>query len=424
MTDASDLKISVAEPRSWARRLTITVPAQRVQKQRSSIAKSLAGSANLKGFRKGRVPASVIEQRYGPAIDQETVERVVQSAFQEAVSEQGLEPISQGAVENLNYEAGADLTFDVEFEVRPQVAIERTEGFKVRAQQNDVGEEDVEKVLGRLREENASWTPLQAGSNPKPGDRVKVEITPVRADEEPEPRPYEFVLGQDEAIPDVEAAVQTLEPGGVEEFEIEVPATDEAGEVDESAEPEQQTVRIRLVEANRPDLPELDDEFASGLGDFEDLATLREHVREDLEAEAASEAERQLRRDLMDQVVEANPFDVPDSMVRRYLQTVFRLPEDADPAQIQQIEQAARPSAESALRRMMALEAIADAQGLRATQDEIDERVEQIAEANDASPSEAWSNLQRSGRLQSVEDEITERKVYEYLKQRSTIEQA
>lgn len=416
MSDSKDLKVSIAEPRTWARRLTITVPAQRVQKQRASITKSVASRASLKGFRKGKVPASVIEQRYGPAIEQETVERVVQTAFQEAVNQQGLEPISEGSIDNLNYQPGTDLTFDVEFEVRPRVTIERTEGFKVSKPDATVNEDDVDKVLARLREENATWTPIEGA--PRPGDRVEVEITPVRADEEPEPRPYEFVLGQDQAIPDVEGAVQTLTPGGVEEFEIEVPPADDAGE---GAEPEHQTVRIRLIGASRADLPELDDDFARSLGEFEDLAGLREQVRADLRAEAEAEAERGLRRALMEQVVEANPFDVPDSMVRRYIQSVFQIPQDADPAQLQEIEQAARPSAEKALRRMMALEAIADAHGLRATQEELDERIEEIAAANDRSPSDVWTSLQRNGRLQSVEDEITERKVYEYLKERSTI---
>lgn len=417
MSESQDLKVSIAEPQTWARRLTITVPAQRVQRQRATITKSVASRASLKGFRKGRVPASVIEQRYGPAIEQETVERVVQTAFQEAVSQQGLEPISEGSIDNLNYQPGTDLTFDVEFEVRPRVTIERTEGFKVAKPDATVDEDDVDRVLARLREENATWTPVE-GAAPKPGDRVEVEITPVRAGEEPEPRPYEFVLGQDEAIPDVEAAVQTLQPGAEEEFEIEVPPADDAGE---GAEPEHQTVRIRLIGASRADLPELDDDFARGLGDFEDLAGLREQVRADLQRESQAESERGLRRALMDQVVEANPFDVPDSMVRRYIQSVFQIPQDADPAQLQEIEQAARPSAEKALRRMMALEAIADANGLRATQEEIDERIEEIAAANDRSPSDVWTSLQRNGRLQSVEDEITERKVYEYLKGRSKI---
>jgi len=414
MSDTNDLQIQVAEPRGWARRMTITVPAQRVQRARTDALRRVATGVKLPGFRKGKVPTSVVEKRYGAAIDQEMIERLVGDAYREALESSGLQPISQGSIDNLNYNPGTDLTFDVEFEVRPEIRIEKLDGLVVDQPDASVGEEEVDKVVERLREERASWAAVEGGT-PKAGDRVSVEITPLK-EEAAESRPYTFELGKDQAIPDVEAAIQTLEPGAESEFEIEVPAGEEP-----DAAVEHQKVRIRLLEIERPELPEADDAFAAEVGPFDGIDALRERIRADLTAEAEAEARRGVTRALFDQVAAANPFEVPDSMLRRYVQSLFRLPEDADPSRVDEILQAARPSAEQAVRRMLVADAIADQHELRASQDEVDARVEEIARDNERPVGEVWSSLQRSGRLESIENEITERKVFEFLKSRATI---
>ena len=279
-TDVSELKIAVDEPRSWARRLTITVPAERVTRERQTVAKRVAGRINLPGFRKGKAPSSVIEKKYGAAIEQEALEHVVQHAYREAIQDRGFQPISEASVGQMDYSPGSDLTFQVEFEVRPEIELSRLGGFTVEAPSPDVPDDEVDKVLDRLREEHADWQALDDGS-PRAGDRVSVEITPVREasaaaePDQPEARPYEFVLGKDQAIPDVEAAIQTLRPGTDAEFEIEVPAGD-----DGDAGVEHQKVRIRLLRAERPALPELDDAFAATVdANTPDLGALREPVR-------------------------------------------------------------------------------------------------------------------------------------------------
>lgn len=417
-TDVSDLKIAVDEPRSWARRLTITVPADRVDREKQSVAKRYATRMNLPGFRKGKAPASVIAKKFGPAIEQDALQQVVQNAYREALQAQGFQPISEGAVNQMDYQPGSDLTFQVEFEVRPEIQLDRISGFAVDAPKVDVGDEEIEKVIERLREERAEYTPLAETETPRPGDRVTVEITQIHGDHEHAGKPYELVLGRNQAIPDVEAAIQTLTPGAEAQFEIEIPSSDEAG-----ADAEKQTVRIRVISAERPDLPALDDAFATAVGgaDVQDVAALRERVRRDLHAEAETGAERQLRRDLIDQVVQANPFDVPDAMVRQYVDSMFQIGEGADPERMKELYDMARPGAETAIRRMLVVERIAETQNLRASQDEVDARVEEIAQRNERPVGEVWTQLQRSGRLHSLEDEITEQKVFDYLKSQSTI---
>ncbi len=417
-SDTSDLRIAVEEPRSWARRLTITVPGERVRREREEVARRLAHRVKLPGFRQGRIPPTVLERQFGPAIEQEALERVVGTAYREALEQQQFQPISQGEVENIDYRPGADLTFDVEFEIRPVIRLDRLGGFVIERERTDVAEEDVDRVLERVREQQANWTPVE-DATPRSGDAVVIEIMPAAEDVEgAKPREYQIVLGEGQAVPAVEEAILTLRPGEEREFTLGLPVP-EAGE--EGAAREERT-RIRLVQALRPELPELDDEFARSVGDFENLDALRARIREDLEREADAEAERGVRQKLLDAIVQANPFDVPDSLVNQYLQRIISPREGADPERIAEARTMARPAAEHALRRLMVIERVAELEGLHATSAELDARIERVAERQGRPVGEVWAQLQKSGQLSRLEEEITEAKVFDYLKSQSTIE--
>jgi trigger factor len=408
------LKVDIERPADWARKLKITVPAERVQKERKQIASTFASRIRMPGFRKGKVPASVVEKQYGPSIDSQTLERVINAAYQEALQEQDLSPISQASVDNVDYEPGADLSFDVQFEVRPEIELARLGGFTVKAPQTRVDDSDVDDVVDRLRQQNAQWMPVEEGT-PAEGDRAKVEITPLREGEEPEPREYDVVLGAGEILDDIDAAIRTLEPGAEGEFAVELPEPDE-GE-------EEHRIRLKLLSAERPELPEADDAFASDLGPFETLEALRDRIREDLTAEAERESDREVRRQLIQQVVAANPFEVPPSLVDEYLDNLIQAPEGADPADVAGAKEQARPAAEHGVRRMLVIDRIAHMEGLHATQADLDQRVDEIAEQNEMQPAEVRRQLSQSGRLQALASDLTEQRVFDYLKSLSTIEQ-
>jgi trigger factor len=426
--NTSGLTIAVQESTASSRRLSIVVAAERVERTRGRVAEQIARGARLPGFRKGKLPTRVIEQRFGPSIDQETIDRLIQETYREALETQGITPISQGRVDEVKYDKGADLTFEVEVEVQPEIELARLGGFTASRPPVEVGEGDVDSVLDRLRDERAEWAPIEEGSRPSYGDQVLVEIiahgeTP-EADEEP--RSYRIVIGEGQAIPDVEAAILTLSTGETGEFSVAFPEDFP----DEERRGQSQKLRIELKEASRKVLPELDDEFAKGVGEFESVAALRERVLKDLTEDAEQRAEADVRRQLIDQVLEANPFEAPRSMLDRYLDYMLegprqeRKPKERAPEEqerYEQLRETLRPQAEWGLKRSMVVERIAEREGLRASQDEIDQRVEALAEQHNRSAGEVWIQLEKSGQLDELEREITEEKVFEYLKSQNTV---
>jgi trigger factor len=383
--DTMNLKIAVQESEAWSRRLSITVPAERVQRTRGAISEQMSRNARMPGFRKGKLPARVIEQRFGPSIDQETVDRTIQEAYREALQTEGLEPISQGKVERVEYKPGTDLTFEVELEVRPEIDLQKVSGFTLTRTPIEIAEQDVDGVLERLRDERAAWEPLEGeGLRAAPGQQVSVLITALNEEGEPQddgpPRPYRFVIGEGQAIPDVEEAILSLAVGEQGDFTARFP--DDFP--DEASRGVEQRLRIQLSGVEKKIVPELDDEFAKGAGDFESLAALRDRIRADLQTEAGERAEGEIRQQLVDRILEENPFSVPQTMVDRYLDYMTghshddgkphrHTPEEEE--RLGMIRKSLRPQAEWGLKRTLIVEHVAEKEGLSATQDEIDARV-------------------------------------------------
>lgn len=420
--DTADLKVTMEKPGAWARRLTITVPADRVEREKKAAVQRLARSVRLPGFRKGKVPTQVMEKRWGPAIEQEAIEKLVGDAYREAIAMEGLQPISQGAIDQIHYHAGSDLTFNVELEVRPDIELERLGGFAIVRETSPVTDAQIDQVIERLREEHAVWHPIPEGEIPLVGDMATVEITPMDDATEiasGETRSYQIVLGEDQAVPQIEEAIRTLKPGDENTFTVELPQN--ASDPSSPATPH--TVHIRMLEAKRAERPEVTDEFAASLGDFESVAVLRDRVRADLIAEAEREAERNVRGQLVAQIVDANPFEVPQAMIDRYLEQMLPAREGAEEERMAQMRQQARPMAEQALKRMLVIERVATLEALHATTEEVDARVAQVAERLGRSPGEVRKQLQQGGRLAEIEEEITEQKVFDYLKALSTIQE-
>jgi len=418
--DASRLTIDVQEKPAWRRSLKVTVPADLVSSERRKITARLAKRVNLPGFRAGKTPASVVEKRFGPAVDRELVDTMVGDAYKVALEKADQRPISDGEVEDITWQPEEDLEFEISFDIRPEIELTRLSGFAVERPSSDVGDAEVEQVIERLRDQNGAWKPVEEG-RPSAGDLVSLTVTQLEEGEpDSEPQEYDLQLGQGEAIEDVESAVYTLEIGETGDFTVTFP--DDFP--NEARRGQSQELRIELRARKERDLPDVDDAFAASVGDFESVDELRARIREDLEKEAVNQADSVARGQLLDAIIGANPFEVPVSMVNRYLDQVLGKGENADPERFAQARESVKGEAERAVKRMMVIERVADIQSLRAEDDQIDDRVQEIADANDTTPAKVYAELQKNGAIEQIEREITERQVFDWLLGQSEVTQA
>ena len=416
---SAQLRIDVQEQERWRRKVSVTVPADVVRQERQQIVKQLASRLHLPGFRKGKVPAAVVERQYGQALQKETLDRVIGEAYRTALAEHALQPISEGEVEKVDWQPEADLTFEISFDVRPHIELSRLSGFRITRPRPEVADADVARVLERLRDQAATWKPIDDGQPAMEGELVSVRMQRLNDAGEPDgdPQHYQLVVGEGDAIPDVEAAIMEVAPGQTKEFTVRFPMDFP----NEARRGEEQRLQITVVDRRTKDLPALDDEFARTVGEFETLDALRERARKDLEEESEAHADAVVAGRLLDAVIEANPFEVPRSMVDRYVETMLGDTSKADPAAVERARAQLGPDAEVSVKRLIAIERIADTQGLRATPDDVDARIAQLAEAGGATPAQARAQLQKNNRIEALTRELTERKVLDYLKAQSEV---
>lgn len=412
----TDIQITKADAEPGAASFRIEIPTAHVEAAEQKAARQVARRVKLPGFRSGKVPLAVVQKRYAGAIREQVVQDLIHESWRSTLEREQLDPIADPHVHDLKFEAGAPVTFELHVEIRPELDLKTTGGFTLTREVRPVTDEMVEEQLDDLRRQRAPWVPLTG--RPEPGDLVRVTLATLEDGNATDPRDHQIVIGQNQAIPAVEERLMQMTPGETIDTAVKFP--DDFP--DETKRGVSREVRLTLHEAKRQELPALDDAFAGEVGDFASLDALKAAIREDLETEARREADAGLRRQVIEHIAEANGVPAPRPLVERLLQAFARgyeIPEQAFPNFAQEF----RPVAESQVRRDLILDHVARAEGLRATEDELDQRIADLAARRNMDTGELYASLQKANRLKDLQFSITEEKVYDHLLSQSTIEE-
>jgi trigger factor len=410
-----DIRITTKKSDGVERLLEVQVPVEAVREAEDKTARRYATSVRLPGFRPGKAPANIIKKRFKDEIRQQVIETLVQEAIQEVMDREKLKVASQPHVHDLKFAEGEPLTFELHIEIRPEIELTRTQGFRVSRPAEQVSDEQVREQIEQLRDQRAIWSPVE--SKPAPGDRVAVLLaTAEESGEMPEGKEYNLVLGSGQAIAGIEELIMELSPGETVERTVRWPEDFP----DEAQRGKSKPVRLTLQDVKRKELPALDDAFAREVGDFDSLDTLRTTVRTDLEESTKRDAEASVRQQLLDEIASANPFDLPPSWVKQlidgYMQ-MYKIPED----ERDRFSGEFRSVAERQVRRDFIIDTIADREGLRASEADIDDRVAELASKRGVDPGQVYAQLQKSGRLREIEHGLTEEKVFKWLVERNEV---
>jgi trigger factor len=411
-----DIQITTKKSEGVERLLEVSVPLATVAAEEEKTARRYATSVRLPGFRPGKAPPAMVRKRFKDAIRQQVLETLVQEAFKEVMEREKLDVAAQPHVHDVKFDEGQPLTFELHLEVRPKLELARTDGFRIARTETPITDEAVAQQVETIRDQKATWAPVE--EKPREGDMVKVLLaTPETAGGEmPEGSPYNIVLGGGQAIPGVEELIMELAPGETKERVVKWPEDFP----DEAQKGQTKNVRVTLQEVKRKTSPALDDAFAREVGDFDGIAALNAAVRTDLEEQARRDADALVRQQLVDEITQANPFDVPPSWVNRMISAymeAYKIPEE----QRQAFAGEFAAVAEKQVRRDMIIDAIAEQHSLAASEKDVDDRVAAVAEQRGTDPGQVYSSLQKAGRLPEIERSITEDKVFEWLIARNEV---
>jgi trigger factor len=420
------VEVQIEEMPRWRRRLALRVPREAVEATRRRHVQEIARRTRIKGFRPGKAPPELVEKRYADAIEHNVLEDLVRAGYEAGIHQAGLDPVGSPEVSDVRWAGDGALEFSAEVEVRPEIELARTTGFRVERAARTIGDADVDRVIDRLRHERAEWPDVERTA--AIGDRVAFDSTPLT--EEGEPIETERIanhvveLGIGTLVPDFEAGLVGLAPGEEATIDVTFPADHPNPALRDRA----RRFRIQVHAVRERVLPPLDDDFARTLGDFGDVATLRERIRANLEQEIAEQSEREIHEALIDEIIAANRIELPEGLIERYLTGMMsdqRGPLGKVPEERQtDLREILRPGAERALKRYYILRRVAETEGLEASDAQLEEAIAERAGETGLEPREVRRRLEKAGDLEDLRLHLTMERVFGWLRENSQITEA
>ncbi|MGH9029480.1 MAG: trigger factor [Acidimicrobiales bacterium] len=391
-------------------RLSVEVDESEIDEAVDATAKRLTRQLRVPGFRPGRVPRPVLEARLGgaAALRQQAISDALPDLYARAISDSDLDPIAAPEIDVVSGEDSGPLTFDAVVEVRPTVSVPGYQGLVVTVPSVEVSEEEVDEQVDRLRRQSGE---LNAVTRPaRKGDHVTIDLHAVssgRDDLDVEDYLYEVGSGSD--IPGLDEQLTGAKQGDIFKFSAPLPGPT-------SADTSDAEIRVLVKEVKEMILPEPTDEWASEMSEFETIEELREERRTALERVKVARAQMTLREGALEALVALVADEPPESLVEEEVrERVHDLGHRLEARRVtldqflevsgrsrEELTAELRAEAVRDVRADLALRALADAEDLEVTDEELDQAVREIADEASSSYEEIRARLDRSGRLSAV----------------------
>lgn len=421
--------------------LEIEIASEQTKKAYEEVVKNFARNANIPGFRKGKVPRPILLQRLGSTrIKAAALEELIQDGIKEAIKQEDIPAIGQPHLRSSfdelvnNYEPGKPLTFNAAVDVEPEVQLGDYQGLQFKAEEVEYDPSRVDEMLEVERQQMATLIPVE-GRATQIGDVAVVDfkgvlVKPEGEEGEPEPIPggegsdFQVELQQDQFIPGFVDGIVGMNPGETKEISAQFP--DPYANEELAGKPALFTVTLK--EIKEKELPELDDDFAKEASEFETIAQLRSSLEERFQKEAEEKTKNNKQEALLDELLTKAEIDLPETMIEQEVdamltQTAIRLSQQGLDIKklftkdvIPRLREQSRSEAVERIKRSVTLQKIASQESIVASEEEINNRVQELVEEyseSDIDPERAHS---------VVENELLTEKIIDWLLERSSIE--
>ncbi len=383
--------------------LTIEIPSEVVDAEINRVAKGYSKEARLPGFRPGKVPTTVVKQRFKEQIRHDVMHGLIPRAVEEALQERGIEPVDTPNIKDVALQEGQPLKITAAVETEPPIDPGDLSTLEARRPSTDVTDEQVDETLQRLRERAAKYESIE-GRPVTDGDTVVLDIERTDADGQPDRHENVTIeLGSAANPPGFDANLIGLSPGDSKTFTVHFPEDYAVAEMAGT----DVVYAVVVKELRRRVLPELDDEFAKDLGEFDSLAALRDRVRSDLQEEAVEKADRQVRAEILKQLAQRVTFELPPSLVEREIDRRLEefarqlMQQNVDPRQAgidwAQFREAQRDPAHASVASALALDEVARRENVAVTPEDLEREIETFAARAGRTPAALRAQLEKEG---------------------------
>jgi trigger factor len=421
------VNLEIVDISSCKKNLVAEVPVAQVEEKISGLAQQYAQRAKVPGFRPGKVPLSVIRQRFAAELQSEATQEIISRTWKQAVAEHSLEPLTEPGIEKVEANPGQPLKFVLSFEVSPKLEVTDYKGVPVKIPAATVQDAEVDAALEGLREEHAQFVPVENGEV-RDGNYVTITLDgtfegggkPIHEDD------VTLVVGAPQTNREFSANLQGCRINDLRSFDVKY-----------SEDYRQKRLAGKLVhyqakvkDIKEKHVAEANDDFARDIG-AASLEELRRRIRDDLVTKARQGAEEKAREMALDEIVKRLSIDVPESMVRDELEdharriaaNLARQGIDVSKTSIdwKKIFDEQRPLATNAVRQRLVLEAIARQEAIEVTDQEIDAEFQKMAERGGKSAAVLRAQFEKDQRLQSLRMFLLQNKALDFIYRNATI---
>ena len=409
--------------------LTIEVEQDKLEKASEGAAKRISARVNIPGFRKGKAPRRIVENFVGKdAILQEAFEGLAQKAFEDALTEQNMEPVTRPEIDIVTLEDGKDVVFTAKFTQRPDVRLGAYKGLAVPKEEVTVADEDIDRQIEGMRQHQGTLVDAPADAAVKNDDFVTLDFEGFvdgAAFEGGKGEDYPLQIGSGSFIPGFEDQLIGAKVGEERDVNVTFPEEYHA----ENLKGKDAVFKCKIRSIKSRELPELDDAFAKKASKFETLAELREDVRKNLLAAAERKAETERRSKAIDMATDHCTMEIPPVMVENRItamiqEMAMRLEQQGMSLEqylqyagldIGKIREDYRETAEKNVRTDLMLEEVAKAEGIKVEGSDLDQEVYEMALSYGATPKQVQKIIKEQGRVSDLAATVLRKKTAQFI---------
>ncbi|BAF58984.1 MAG: trigger factor [Pelotomaculum sp.] len=414
--------------------LEIEVDAEQLSQAMERAYRKLVKSVSVPGFRRGKTPRPIFERYVGKsALYEEAMDYLVPVAYFKAVEDTGIEPIEKPKVEVVQVEEGKPVLFKATVQVKPEVKLGQYKELELTRPSTEVSGEDVEKELVRLQNRYAKLVTLEEGTVEK-GDTAIIDFA-GRIDGEPikggEGRDYSLEIGSGSFVQGFEEQLVGMAAGETREIDVTFPENYKAEEL--AGKEAKFTVTVK--EIKRKEIAPLDDDFAKDVSEFDTLEELRNDLSNKLKQAAENRAEYQVKMDAVTKAVDNAEVEIPEVMITNQLADMIgtlasRLSSQGlsledylkyTGSTLEDMRASMMPEAERNVKTALVLEAIARAEGIKASDEEVDEEIKKMAAHYQQDPEVVRKMLEKEGQLKFIAEGLVREKTVKFLVENARI---
>ncbi len=377
-----ELNVSVEDLSPSQKRLHIEIPAKKVQQAIDKRYRDLSSQVRIKGFRPGKVPRNILKSYYGKSIEQEVTSQFIEESFPQALREWDIKPLVEAEVDESKFDENGALVYAAIVEVCPPFDLADYKGLPIHRKEAAVTDEMLQTELERLREEHAELKTIELERGARYGDIAVIQYRwwPEGADTEKiEPSEQMVEVGKNKIHPDFDEHLVGHFSGDSLTFVLDQPEAEGVN----PASPQRIHYEITIREVKEKTVPDLNDEFAQTVGDFETLDALKSEISRQLQRRMDDQGSGEVRRQIADQLLERMRFEIPPKVIEKEVEQQLRtfqyqfqsqgLKIDPSALDTPEIRAEYRPQAEKNVRLGLILNRIAEQEGLTLTDEEVDE---------------------------------------------------